>query len=316
MTDTQIVANAVTNAPMSVFLTGATGALGRVVMRQLIAAGHGVTGTVATSAAAAQIRAAGGVPAYPDLFRAGELRSAIVGSAAKIVLNLAPQLPNHLPQHPDTWDERIAEATITLVEAAQQAGVEFLVHTSYAFADARAPEAAALLRAVRASEQAVLNGEVPACVLRFGFLYGSESDALIEVRDKLKLGRPVPLGADDVHAHWIYLGDAARALVLAAQRRPAGALLNIIDDQPASPAAFIRTFAQGQDLSAPSTPGNMSFLARPMLSKTQLALMNLDSHADNAGAKEQLGWTPRFPSYREGIEDTLLSWRAQEPVVL
>ena len=308
MTDTQIVAN----APMSVFITGVTGALGRVVMRQLIAAGHRVTGAVTTAAEAGLVRAAGGLPTYPDIYRAGELRSAIVGSEANVVLNLAPQIPNHLPQHAAKWDDRIAAAAIAITEAVRQADVEFLVHTSYAFANARLTEAAPFLKAVRAAEQTVLRGDIPACVLRLGFLYGGECDDLADVRDRLRLGRPVPLGPDDVHANWLYLGDAARAIILAAQRRPAGALLNVVDDQPASPAAFMRYFAESQEL---STPGNMSLLARTQLSKTQNALMTVDSRADNAQAKEQLGWTPRFPTYREGIEDTLLSWRAQEPVV-
>lgn len=310
MTDTQII----TNTPVSVFLTGATGGLGREVTRRLVAAGHRVTGAVSGSADAVKVRADGGVPAYPDLYRAGELRSGIVGAEAKIVLNLAPQLPNHVPQLAARWDERLAEATTALMEASAQAGVEFVVHTSYAFADARAQDAAnPILRAARAAERVVLEGSVPACVLRLGFLYGAESDEFMALRDTLRLGRPLMIGPADTHANWVYISDAARAVILASEQRPAGALLNIVDDQPASPAAFLRYFTDNIGFSLP--PALPQFAARMLLPKAQQAILNLNSHADNAAAKELLGWSPRFVSYHQGIDDTLLSWRAQEPVV-
>ena len=44
--------------------------------------------------------------------------------------------------------------------------------------------------------------------------------------------------------------------------------------------------------------------------KEQLALMSLNPHVSGAEAKDKLGWQPRFPNYRLGIDDVLLSWRA------
>ena len=309
MTDTQIVPN----APVNVFLTGASGGLAREVTRRLVAAGYRVTGAVSGSADAVKVRADGAVPAYPDLYRAGELRSVIVGAEAKIVLNLAPQLPNHVPQLAAKWDERLAEAATALMEASEQAGVEYVVHTSYAFTEARAKDANAILRAARAAEQVALEGSVPACVLRFGFLYGAGSDEFMALRDTLRLGRPLLVGPDNTQANWVYISDAARAVILAAEQHPAGALLNIVDDQPASPAAFLRYFADSNGFSIPSALPQ--FAARRLLPKTQQAILNLNSHVDNAAAKELLGWSPRFASYTQGIDDTLLSWRSQEPVV-
>ena len=309
MTDTQIIPN----APVSVFLTGAAGGLGREVTRRLTAAGHRVTGAVSDSADAVKVRADGGIPAYPDLYRAGELRSVIVGAEAKIVLNLAPQMPNHVPQVSAHWDERLADATTALMEAAAEAGVEYVVHSSYACADARLQDAKAILRAARAAEQVALNGAVPACVLRFGFLYGAGSDEFEALRDTLRLGRPLLVGPDDTRMNWVYISDAASAVILAAEQRPAGALLNIVDDQPAAPAAFLRYFADSNGFSIP--PALPQFAARWLLPKAQQAILNLNSHVDNAAAKETLGWSPRFSSYTQGIDDTLLSWRAQEPVV-
>jgi nucleoside-diphosphate-sugar epimerase len=125
------------------------------------------------------------------------------------------------------------------------------------------------------------------------------------------MGRPTLVGPEDTHASWVYVIDAARALVLAMQERPAGAVLNIVDGHPASPAQFLRYFAESQGFGA---PGGLPLFA-PRLSRAQNAILGLNSHADNAAAQQQIGWTPRFASYRQGIDDMLLSWRAHEAVI-
>jgi uncharacterized protein YbjT (DUF2867 family) len=51
---------------MRVFVTGATGALGRHLVPALVAAGHDVTATTRTPAKAAGLRAAGAEPAVLD----------------------------------------------------------------------------------------------------------------------------------------------------------------------------------------------------------------------------------------------------------
>ncbi len=300
-----------TNAPLSVFITGATSAIGRAVMRQLRAAGHRVTGATTDSEGAILVRADGGIPSYPDLMRAGELRSVMAATKTDVVINLAPQIANYLPQQPAEWDATLYDEGVAALEAAAQAaGVQFVVHTSFAFADAHGEHLHDLLHAIRAGEQTALNGAAPGCVLRMGYLYGAESPELIHVRDLLMMGRMIDCGPDDVPANWVYVPDAARAVVAAAEQRPAGALLNIVDDLPTSPAAFLRFFAETQGISAPQRAPRFAVWAQP--SKQQAALMRLSAHASNADAKEKLGWQPRFPNYQQGIGDALLSWRAVE----
>jgi len=306
------MANAmVENTPLSVFITGATGALGREVTRQLKAAGHRVTGATNGSENAALVRADGGIPAYPDLLRAGELRSVMQAAKADVAINLAPQLPNHLPQQRAEWDARLLDQGVdALLEASQAAGVKFVVHTSYAFADEDAGENEALadlLRAVKAGERKVLKSAVPGCVLRMGFLYGAQSPELVHVRDMLMMGKMLDSGPDNTHACWINVPDAARAVILAVQQRPSGQRLTIVEDQPASPGAFMRYFAQSQGVTPPTRAPRYAAWAQP--SKDQVALMGMNPHASSAEAKEKLGWSPRFADYHQGIDDVLLSWR-------
>lgn len=296
------------NAPLSVFITGATSALGREVTRRLKTAGHRITGATTGYENAALVRADGGIPAYPDMLRAGELRSAMQAAKADVVINLAPQLANHFPQHRADWNPRLLDEGVSaLLEAAQSAGVQFVVHTSYAFADESADAVADMLSAVKSGEKKALSGVVPACVLRFGFLYGAEMPELTEVRDMLLFGRGMDSGPADTHACWMNTSDAARAVVMAVEQRPAGQTLNIIEDEQVSPAAFISYFAESQGFSAPGRPSRFTPWAGP--GKEQTALMSLSPHVTSAAAKEKLGWSPRFATYQQGIDDVLLSWR-------
>lgn len=299
----------VENAPLSVFVTGATSAVGREVVRRLKAAGHRVTGATSGYENAALVRADGGLPAYPDVLRAGELRSMFVATKTDVVINLAPQLANHIPQLKGDWNPRLLDEGVSaLIEAAQAAEVKFIVHTSYAFADEDSEALADLLHAAQAGEQKILHGAVPGCVLRFGFVYGADAPELQALRDTLQLARPAEGGPSDTHAAWINAPDAARAAILAAEQRPAGLVVNVVEDELASPAAFMTYFAESQGFSAPGRAPRFNSWSSG--AKTQAAVMRLSSHASNADAKEKLGWTPRFSSYREGIDDVLLSWRA------
>ena len=159
-----MAANAITeniNTPLSVFITGATSALGREVTRQLKAAGHRVTGATDGYENAALVRADGGIPAYPNLMRAGEIKSILLAAKVDVVINLAPQLANHLPQQRSNWDTALLDQGVAaLLEASQAAGVKFVVHTSYAFADEESEALEGLLHAVKAGEQKVLKGTV------------------------------------------------------------------------------------------------------------------------------------------------------------
>ena len=84
----------------------------------------------------------------------------------------------------------------------------------------------------------------------------------------------------------------------------------MVEDQPISPAAFLRYFAESQGVTPPGHAPRFAVWAQP--SPEQAALMRLNPHVSNAKAKELIGWSPRFASYKEAIDDALLSWRAAE----
>lgn len=290
-----------------VFVTGGGTSIGRETIRQLAAVGYRVTATATTQKEAQALRALGALPTYPDFNRMGEIRTALRTADAGLIINLSPQIANHAPVSPAAWNERLSQETVALFRAAEEVGIEFIVHTSYAFAGSESQAAGAVLQSARRAERVALKSSIPACVLRLGYIYGAGSPELIAMRDALRLGRGRSPGSE-VAAGWVYESDAARALILALQMRPAGATLTIVDDHPQSPSDFMHYFAETQGLGVPGrVPG---FAARLFSSQTQRAVMDIPLAATNADARTTLGWQPRYADTRAGIDELLLTWRA------
>ena len=296
----------------SVFITGLNTAAGQALALRLRAAGHTVAGVVTSSDEAAYFRRFGVTPAYAVLTRSGELRSAIQGTAATILVNCAAQESNHVPQVSAGWDAPLADYAEALEEAAAQTQAEYLLHTSFTFAGGHLSEenegAEDIVHAAQAAEAIALSASVPSAVLRFGYTYGPADKALESLREALRIGRPLTAGEETIPAGWIYAPDAAAAMMKAIERRVSGVTLDVVDDQPQPPGAFVRMFARMQGL---GVPGRIPLFFRRMLStEVQRQIMKIETHPSNAAAREALGWEPRFRNIEAGIDDLLLQWRA------
>src|SRR5688500_14412234 len=110
---------------MRIFLTGATGVIGRRVVRDLRTRGNQVTAIGRTLAKQMALRHAGAEPVNVDLFDAEGLQRAVVGHDA--VVNLATHMPSSTTRmlFRSAWREndRIRKvASNNLVDAALSAG--------------------------------------------------------------------------------------------------------------------------------------------------------------------------------------------------
>ncbi len=128
-----------------IFLAGASGAIGRRLVPQLLAAGHRVTATTRQAAKAEDLRALGADPVVVDVFDANELRAAVAAAKPEIVIHQLTDLPAGLD--PSKMAQAIArnarirdEGTRNLVEAARAAGTKRLIAQSIAWAYAPGPE--------------------------------------------------------------------------------------------------------------------------------------------------------------------------------
>src|SRR5215218_3827794 len=119
----------------TVFVTGATGVLGRATVPQLLASGYTVRALSRGEANDASIRALGAEPVRGDLFDPVSLARAVAGADA--VLHLATRIPpSSEMRRRSAWveNDRIrAEGTKNLVDAALEAGAHVFVYPSFAF---------------------------------------------------------------------------------------------------------------------------------------------------------------------------------------
>jgi len=309
---------------MKVFVAGASGAIGRPLVRQLVAAGHEVTGTTRREERAAEIRAAGAKAAVCDALDAAALREAVVEAAPEVVVHQLTALPTRLELKGDFLEptNRLrTEGTRNLLEAARASGTRLLVAHSVAFLyapegdwvkDERAPmfeqapgPFAGAVRALADLERQVTSAEhVEGVVLRYGWFYGpgthfAPDGAQAEEARRRRL--PI-VGKGTGTYSFIHVEDAASATVAALERGAPG-VYNVTDDEPASMREWVPAYAEAigakKPLHAPKWVARLVAGSAAAMMATQLR------GASNAKARRELGWRPRYPSWRQGFREAL-----------
>jgi len=176
---------------MKVFVAGATGVIGRPLLKLLCEAGHAVTGTTRSPGKAAAIEALGARAMVVDAFDAAALTQAVAAARPEVVIHQLTDLPDTMdPARRAAVLEANArlriEGTRNLMAAAQASGARRVVAQSIAFIYAPGPgprqEGDPLddseaqrrtLAGVVALENAVTQTPgIEGIVLRYGRLYG------------------------------------------------------------------------------------------------------------------------------------------------
>ncbi|MGH8889419.1 MAG: NAD-dependent epimerase/dehydratase family protein [Acidothermaceae bacterium] len=153
---------------MRVFVAGATGVIGRPLVRQLVAAGHDVAGMTRSASKVDVVRELGGEPVVCDVYDADALTRAVAAWRPDAIVHELTDLPDDAGRLGDFRDAnaRIRRiGTRNLIAAAQAAAVTRFVAQSVAWqlpGDGGA--------AVEEHEQAVL--AVGGVVARYGMFYG------------------------------------------------------------------------------------------------------------------------------------------------
>lgn len=315
---------------MRVFLAGASGAIGQRLTPMLTQAGHEVIGTTRTPSKARELERAGAQPVLLDALNREAIFEAVVAARPEVVIHMLTALPQRLNprriQRDLAINDRLREdGTRDLVAAAQQAGATKMIAQSAAFLymplagvagrpalrteedalDFEAPKA--LMRSINALhmlEHTVRSADgLEGVVLRFGHLYGpgtafSGSGAIVEALRRRRL--PLIGGGQAVWS-FVQVDDAARA-ALAALKAPRG-VCNVVDDDPAPVNQWLPELARA--VGAPRPRHVSALLARPFAGAVAVRMMTKGDGADNARAKEVLGWKPQVGSWREGFQSSL-----------
>ena len=301
---------------MRVFVTGASGALGSRLVPQLIDAGHEVIGTYNSPASAELLRTMGGKPVEVDLLDRTSVRRAVLEARPDAIIHEATALGK--AKFGRSLDKTFAmtnrlrtEGTDALLDAAREAGVRRFVAQSFApYRYAREggpikteedpldptalPNTQETFAAMTHLEKAVT--DFGGIVLRYGGFYGAANDGMIEPVRK----RQYPIVGDGGgFIPLIHLDDAAAATVLALEH-DGPSIYNIVDDAPAPVRDVLPVVAEA--LGAKPPRHFPKWLGRLFAGEAMVILATEARGASNAKAKRELGWSPRYPTWRTGFK--------------
>jgi nucleoside-diphosphate-sugar epimerase len=313
---------------MKIFVAGATGALGRVLVPQLVARGHEVVGMTRNKPDA--VRALGARPVVADALDRDAVVQAVAAAEPEAIVHQLTALSGELSardmRHPERSPAVIMtnrlriEGTDHLLAAAHAAGATRFVAQSFgAFRFARTggpvqTEADPLEEPPHALE-AQLAGilhlertvtEAGGIALRYGGFYGPGTaisrgpDALMAVMVR-KRRFPIVGGGGGITSH-IHVEDAAAATVAAIERGEPG-IYNVVDDEPAPMREWLPVLASVLGAKPPRRIPR--WLGRLAAGEAATLMMTEVRGASNAKAKRELGWELRYPSWREGFAQGL-----------
>ncbi len=307
---------------MRVFVAGAAGAIGRPLVVRLVERGHEVVATTRTPGKLDLLRALGAEPELMDGLDAGSVGEAVARAEPEAIVHQMTALAGlsdlkHFDETFAVTNELRTRGTDHLVAAAEAVGVGRFVAQSYTgWTNARQGGPAASeedpldpsppagqersLAAIRYLEQAVEAAPLGGVVLRYGSFYGpGASDALVE----LVRARKLPLVGDGGGVwSWIHVDDAADATVAAVERGRAG-VYDIVDDDPAPVSDWLPYLAESVGARPPRRVP--VWVARLVVGEVGVSLMTRIRGSSNAKARRELGWEPRWASWRDGFRGGL-----------
>ena len=310
---------------MRIFVAGATGALGKQLVPQLVEAGHEVTAMTRSESKTGLLREMGAEPVVADALDADAVGAAVAAAEPDVVINQLTAISDdpdwRNPDREFAQTNRLrTEGTDILLSAAIAAGARRYIgqsFTGWPFAregslvkDEDAPltddppkGVVEMLAAISHLESAVTGAEgIEGVVLRYGGFYGPNTSlaahpdgSMVETVRKRKL----PLvGKGSGMWSFVHIADAASATVAAVERGGPG-LYAVVDDEPAPVSEWLPFLARA--LGAKKPMRVPALLGRIVAGPAAVVMMNDIRGASNAKARRELGWRPEFASWRDGF---------------
>ncbi|MFI7521848.1 NAD(P)-dependent oxidoreductase [Micromonospora globbae] len=308
---------------MRVLVAGATGAMGTELVPRLVDAGHEVFAMVRSESSRARASQLGAVPVVADALDRAQVEAAVRQTAPEVIVNQLTAIG-----HIDTrrfarsfaaTDRLRTEGTDNLLAAARATGVRrFVAQSNGAFAYTRTggpvkteqdpldrspvAEMASMIAAVEHLEKAVLGATwVEGIVLRYGAFYGPGT-SMAPGSQQLEMirRRKFPIVGDGGGVwSFVHVADAAEATVAAVEKGGRG-VYNIVDDDPAPVAEWLPELAAMLGAKKPLRVPR--FVGRLAAGEAGVVLMTELRGASNAKAKRELGWHPKHPTWRRGLQ--------------
>jgi len=312
---------------MKVFVAGGSGVMGRRLVPQLVAGGYEVVAMTRDEGKAPWLRRVGAQPVVADALDGAAVAGAVKASKPEVVIHQLTALTG--AQSFKNFDKEFAltnrlrtEGTDYLLRAAQAAGVRRVIAQSYGNwnyertgsavkteQDPFDPDPPAnqvkSLQAIRYVENAVVTAEgIEGIALRYGNFYGPGTsfdlggDIVTQVRK-----RKLPIVGDGAGIwSFAHMDDAAAAAIAAIEHGRPG-VYNVADDEPAPVAKWLPDLAA---VVGAKPPRHVPvWLGRLAAGEVGVSMMTRIRGTSSAKAKAELGWSPRYRTYREGFRNGL-----------
>ena len=313
---------------MKIFIAGASGAIGQHLVPQLAARGHEVVGTTRSAAKTEALRALGAEPVVLDALDPDAVADAVAKAEPEVVVHQLTALGGRpgfgqVKRALAATNRLRIEGTDHLLAAAHAVGVRRFVAQSNAIWVQRAggpvidengdldPEppkdAQSLVAALRHLEEAVTGiGWADGIAIRYGSFYGPGT-GVEAAPDAVMAGlirkRRFPIVGDGRGVwSWVHIADAASATVAAIERGRPG-LYHVADDEPAPVGVIVPALARA--LGAKPPRHVPAWLVRMVAGEAPVHMMTKVCGISSEKAKRELGWTPRYPSWRTGFTEGL-----------
>jgi 2-alkyl-3-oxoalkanoate reductase len=311
---------------MKIFVAGATGAVGKRLVPLLVASGYDVVAMTRSPEKVDSLRAAGVEPVVADGLDRTAVMEAVKKAEPEVVIHQMSGLTGI--KSFKNFDKEFAltnrlrtEGTNHLLEATHAAGGRRLIAQSFgnwnyertgtgpkSEEDPLDPKPPAnqsrSIQAIRHLEQAVIGADgIEGVVLRYGNFYGPGTGFALD-GDLVKLvrKRTLPIVGDGSGVwSFVHMDDAATATIAAIAGAPG--IYNIVDDEPAAVAEWLPDLARAIGAKPPRRVP--VWLGRLAIGEVGVSMMTQIRGASNAKAKREIGWTPRYKSWRDGFRTGL-----------
>jgi nucleoside-diphosphate-sugar epimerase len=310
---------------MRIFVAGAAGALGKQLIPRLVENGHEVTGMTRSESKSPVVEELGATPVVADGLDPEQVASAVAEANPDVIVHELTALSGnpdmrHWDRYFELTNKLRTEATDHLLAAGRAVGIKRFVAQSYAgwpYARSGAtvkteedpldPTPVPAMRqsfdAIRYVEDTVTGADwTEGIVLRYGGFYGPGTSLWPggEIPELLHK-RKFPLVGDG-QGIWSFvrIDDAAAATVAAIENGKRG-IYNIVDDSPEPVSEWLPGVAEALGAKPPLHVPR--WLGRVLAGEVVAVMMTEVRGASNEKAKRELGWSPEYPSWREGLAE-------------